>query len=76
MLNTEELAIFRTSGYLRHDLPILETVQSTEMAAFWSMPSAFSPPNQIAPKAFIPLTAVSHTLAMYNQADQQSQREG
>lgn len=49
---------------------------STEMAAFWSMPSTFSLPNQIASKTFFPLTAVSHTLKMYNQADSKKpQRE-
>lgn len=41
----------------------------TEMAAFWSMPSTFSPPNQTASKTFFPLTAVSHTLTIHNQPD-------
>lgn len=41
----------------------------TEMAAFWSMPSTLSPPNQTASKTFFPLTAVSHTLKIHNQAD-------
>lgn len=39
------------------------------MAAFWSMPSTFSPPNQRASKTFFPLTAVSHTLKIHNQGD-------
>lgn len=40
------------------------------------MPSTFSLPNQIASKTFFPLTAVSHTLKMYNQADSKKAIEG